>query len=174
MTHQWTCNECGWQVTFSSKAKVFKDCPLCEYDIYDREPPGKHTWMSPQKALQTLQKGEPLSRVFVEQLPLDKHSFTEAVRINDCVIQSLSGRGSSFEKGLKADTCTFLDTVSLGAGQVQGDDERVADIPSRWQLAELCGSLVEEELVAIGGCDGFDGKHRRPRGQVYALLGEAG
>ena len=33
---------------------------------------------------------------------------------------------------------------------------------------------AEEELVAIGGCDGFDGKHRRPRGQVYALLGEAG
>jgi hypothetical protein len=82
--------------------------------------------MSPQKALKTLQKGEPLSRVFVEQLPLDKHSFTEAVRINDCVIQSLSGRGSSFEKGLKADTCTFLDTVSLGAGQVQGESESVA------------------------------------------------
>ena len=90
-----------------------------------------------------LQKGGELSGVFIEELALDKQTFPETVKINDCVIQSLSGRGTSFGKGFKADGCTFLETASFGAGQYQGESESIAGATAKREISFFRSKFFE-------------------------------
>jgi hypothetical protein len=154
MAQKWICEECGWEVQFASKANVFRHCPLCEYDIYDRHPPGKHSWMSPKRALQKLADGEELSEVFIPELPFEKLSFSTPVKLKNCVVKEINAPGAAFNSGFKAEDCIFLETVRLGAGQPRGSRENIAGATANREISFSRSKLFEGanlEGVSIDG-----------------------